>query len=539
MASRKQRRAALKRAKTRKPTKRAGPAATPALIDQMTDTLQMGKACWERGKRDEALALYERGVKELPHNIRAYLLAARVHAERYRLAEMEVMLDRLRLLAPDHPGVHHYIAETYTLTNQTGCAVAAYEKACALPGVQPGTWMELAAQYERSHRLDEARGLVERARSQGLRLPLLALIEARLLLRDKRPDAAEAALRDLIGKLPADEEWACKAWADLALLYDRQGEYEQAIEAIGTCKQAQRGRCAKEQTAANSVLARFGAMVQSISAPDFNRWRDEAADLPDTRSAILAGFPRSGTTLLEQVLDAHDELVSSEERDYLGKVQFDEIQRPGQRAGPILDVLNGLSIKRIRTEQQNYFNVMEQLLGEPIAGRMHLDKNPAYNLFLPVLLRLFPQSRILIALRDPRDVVLSCYLRYLPLNPVSVNFLSVERTAQRYALDMNAWLKFRDIVPNPWCEVRYEDSVADLEKQARRALETLGLPWDPAVMDYRERLGKERQVSSPTYEAVKQPVYTRAVGRWKHYEEHLAPAFETLAPFIEAFGYDG
>jgi tetratricopeptide (TPR) repeat protein len=539
MSSRKHRRA-QKRAPSRKTVSgrsRTNPPA--ALADEMSDTLQLGKACWEQGKRDEALALYERAVRETPNNVRAHLLAARAHAERYRLPEMEAGLDRMRRLAPDHPGIHHYIAETYTLTNQTDLAIASYELACTLPGVQPGTWVELAGQYERSHRLDEARDLLERARVHGLRLPLLGLLEARLQVRDKRPDAAEDKLRTLIDKLPEGDEWACKAWAELALLYDRQGEYDEAVKAIDACKQAQRSRCAKEQATANRVLMRFGRLVESLSAEGFERWRDESAGLPDTRTAMLAGFPRSGTTLLEQVLDAHPMLVSSEERDYLGKVQFDAIQRPDQKHGPILDVLNGLSIKRIREEQRNYFQVMEHLLGEPINGRVHLDKNPAYNLFLPVVLRLFPQTRILIALRDPRDVVLSCYLRYLPLNPVSVNFLSVERTAQRYAMDMNAWLKFREIVPNPWCEVRYEDSVADLEKQARRALETLGLPWDPAVMNYRDRLGKERQVSSPTYEAVKQPVYTRSVGRWRHYEQHLAPAFETLVPYIKAFGYDG
>ena len=111
---------------------------------------------------------------------------------------------------------------------------------------------------------------------------------------------------------------------------------------------------------------------------------------------------------------------------------------------------------------------MEYLLGEPIAGRMHLDKNPAYNLTIPLVLRFFPETRLIIALRDPRDVVLSCYLRYLPLNAVSVNFLDIERTADRYALDMTAWLKYREMIQAPWCEIRYEDTVADAEKQARR-----------------------------------------------------------------------
>jgi len=169
---------------------------------------------------------------------------------------------------------------------------------------------------------------------------------------------------------------------------------------------------------------------------------------------------------------------------------------------------------------------------------MHLDKNPAYNLTIPLVLRMFPEARLIIALRDPRDVVLSCYLRYLPLNGVSVEFLDVQRTAERYANDMSAWLKFRGLLDSPWCEVRYEDTVSNLESQARRALSTLGLAWEDQVLDYRERFLATKQVTSPTYEAVAEPIYTRAIGRWKNYERLLEPAMQTLEPFIREFGYN-
>lgn len=537
ISSRKSRRATARRTQRRsaKASQRRG---GDGLVDQMTDTLNLGKSCWEQGQRNDALELYERAVKETPNNVRAYILTARAYAERYSLKELEVMLGRLRRLAPKHPGVHHFIGETYALTNLPQRAMDAYEAACGLPGVQPGTWMELASLYERSHRLDEARALIDRAAQMGLRLPLLGLVKARIERREKRADAAERILRAMVENLPADSDWACQAWAEIAQIKDKQGDYDGAIEAVERCKREQLNKCAKEQAASDTVLKRFGVMVEDIAQSDFHRWRNETADLLDTRTAILTGFPRSGTTLLEQVLDAHEDLVSSEERDFLGKEQFRSLQQPNQRRGPILEVLNGLSIDRIRTEQRRYFEVMEHLLGEVVDGRMHLDKNPAYNSLLPLVLRLLPQTRVIVALRDPRDVVLSCFLRYLPLNPVSVSFLSLQRTAERYAVDMTAWLKFREIIHTPWCEVRYEDSVSDLQTQARRALETLGLPWDENVLNYRRRLGKERQVSSPTYEAVSKPVYSSSIGRWKHYEKYFGSAFETLEPFVKAFGYE-
>jgi hypothetical protein len=127
-------------------------------------------------------------------------------------------------------------------------------------------------------------------------------------------------------------------------------------------------------------------------------------------------------------------------------------------------------------------------------------------------------------------------MQYLPLNTNSVCFLTLERTARRYAHDMGVWLKLREIIPTPWRQVRYEDCVADLEKEARRVLDFLGLPWDPSVLNYRERL-KAKAVSSPTYEAVSKPLYTSSIGRWKNYQKYLEHCLPILQPLIEAFGY--
>ena len=114
--------------------------------------------------------------------------------------------------------------------------------------------------------------------------------------------------------------------------------------------------------------------------------------------------------------------------------------------------------------------------------------------------------------------------------------MTLERTARRYAADMQAWLKLREMVRAPFCELRYEDTVRDLPTQARRATETLGVRWDDRILSYREQLA-DKIVSSPTYEAVKQPIYSRALGRFRHYEKHFAPVLATLEPFLKAFGY--
>lgn len=511
------------------------------MVDVFSPLVRAAREVWVSGRLEDGVAAFSDAIRREPDNVQAYIVAARSYAERLDFARMDAALEALIQRAPDHPGVHHYVAETFGLLKLPMRAIAAFERAAGLPGAGPPTWMELASLYERGHRLDEARDMIERTvRSGAFDHPLIWLVRGRIQRRQEQVDDAEATFRALIARSGESSEWSCQAWSEIALMKDARGDFDGAVEAIEQCKRSQRTRAAKHQAEAERVHALMGTLVDSITRDDFRRWRDACAEAghAPARVALLTGFPRSGTTLLEQMLDAHPDLVSSEERDFLG-LEFPRSLTAGRARMPMLDVLNGVSPGEIALHRDRYVRFMEYLLGEGIAGRMHLDKNPAYNLAIPLLLRLFPEARLIVALRDPRDVVLSCYLRHLPLNAISVCFLDIRRAAERYALDMRAWLKFREIIDAPWCQVRYEDCIADAESQVRRALATLGLPWDARVLDYRGRLTQAKRVTSPSYEAVAQPIYTRSIGRWQNYASLLEPAMGTLEPFIREFGYGG
>lgn len=526
-----------KRRKPGPPPQRHASAHGAPMVDAPSRRVQAAHRLWNQGRRSDALALFAEAIRQEPDNVRTYVMAARAHAEGYDFARMEDIHERLVRRAPRHPGVHHYIGETYALLKLPARAMVSFRKAANLPGGGAPTWMELASLCERAHQLDEAQELIERTVRTGFDLPLVGLVRGRIQRRQGRLEEAEASFRTLIEKLPANSEWAAQAWGELALMQDAAGDYDGAVEAIERSKQVHRLREEPYLNASERVHEAMRTMLATITRDDFRRWRDEAAGLPPVRTALLTGFPRSGTTLLEQALDAHPDLVSSEERDFVGSELVHTITGE-RRNAPLVELLNDFPVEKIALQRPRYFQAMEYLLGESVGPRMHLDKNPAYNLTIPVVLRVFPETRLIVALRDPRDVVLSCYLRYLPLNAVSVRYLDVRRAAERYALDMTAWLKFRELIETPWRQVRYEDTVANLPGQARAALETLGLPWNDQVLGYRERLTADKRVTSPSYEAVAKPIYTGAIGRWRNYARVLEPALETLAPFVREFGYE-
>lgn len=511
-----------------------------ALTTADTPTLQAARRAWSQQRFDVALHLFDEAVRSDKQNLRALVDAARAHGFRYDYRRAEQLADRLIQLAGHRPDAWLWAGETFRMIALPDRAAACFERSCEL-GATPQALWELAVLYERRHRLDEAAALVDRVLALERKHGPCLLVKARIERRAGRIDAAEATLRDLIALPPLRDDVLAQAWGELASLCDEQGRYDEAWDAMLRSKEITQAHAMPERKASDFVVARFRRMVDSITSDDFRRWNGSRATvepLPDgcRGVALLTGFPRSGTTLLEQVLDSHPELVSSEERDVFSREVF-----PALATGVPLDVtvqemLHRVPPGRINEQRRVYFRYMQAMLPAAIGSRVHLDKNPAMNLMIPAMLRVFPELRLIVALRDPRDVVLSCYLRYLPLNPVSVAFLTIAGTAERYCLDLQAWLKMRSMIAAPWTEIRYEDTVADLPAQARKALALLNLPWNDAVLSYRDRAAT-KQVLSPTYDAVTKPLYTSAIGRWRHYERHLAPVLPVLAPLVRELGY--
>jgi hypothetical protein len=155
---------------------------------------------------------------------------------------------------------------------------------------------------------------------------------------------------------------------------------------------------------------------------------------------------------------------------------------------------------------------------------------------IPAAVRIFPEAKFLIALRDPRDVCLSCFMQPLSPNPVSSAYLSLEGTVRQYLSVMGFWRTLLPRLRNPFLEVRYEQLVDDLEGTSRKVLEFLGIAWDDRVMRFDEH-ARTKQLRSPSYAEVSQPVTRRAVGRWQNYRRHLEPYVARLEPMMQALGY--
>lgn len=502
--------------------------------------LQKARVLWRNHRYPEALNLFDRTVRRNPRNVLALVDASRAFGQRYEIARAEALLDRLIELAGDRADIQHMAGQTYRMTYRPDKAIACFERALALDRCIPDAMLELAMLYERRSRIVDATVIIEQLLKQIPDYAEAKLVQARLLRRDKGTSQAQTLLYDLT----ADDKvhWATRAqgWAELARLLDSEQQYDDAMTAMRECKNILSWRSGDAVKGAEQERLRLNGLLEGLTAAHFDCWRADGAKFGRQNVALLTGPPRSGTTLLEKMLDAHPGLVSSDERDAFPRYVFAAMldQSDANEQTPSPKRLDGVSRESLLTERRRYLHFMEQALGEPIGDRVHLDKNPSILRTIPGVLRLFPECKLLITIRDPRDVILSCFMQFMPVNTVSVNYHTIEGAAKRYVDDMNVWLKLREIIGSPYLEVRYEDIVANMEREARRSAAFFDLPWNDAMLDYRKRL-TQRQVDSPTYEAVAQPLYTKAIGRWRHYEKYLTPVLDVLEPYVKAFGYSG
>jgi tetratricopeptide (TPR) repeat protein len=400
--------------------------------------------------------------------------------------------------------------------------------------------LTLATWLERIRNLDEAWECIETCLAQHPKNVQALYVRAFLLHRKGLNEEAEAALRDLLktgAALPSDV--LVNVYHLLGVVLDALGQYSEALIWLGKSKTLRRqtvNAAALEQAFEKTNQARRELLAE-LKPETMRRWRDESAATPCPHPLVLlGGAMRSGTTLIGQILGAHpDVLVFDESMPSLAELLKPlNSQPPGP--GVTLASLNALPATRRAQLTGRYLKSLLRETHDDPGDRLLLDKNPSTTAWLPVWLRFFPQSKIIIALRDPRDVVISCYFQNIPADWGIVNFANLEKAAKFYALSMDVWLRMRELRGFDWIETRYEDVVGNLEAEGRRVTHFLGLPWHESQATYYETT-RRKFVHSPTYGEVTKPVHNRAVRRWEHYAEALAPLQANLEPYLQAFGY--
>lgn len=507
---------------------RSGPNPT---IDSLQ---QEATEAWENLDYQKGIHLLERAARKEPGNPSHLLNLAQAHAARYDFSTAERYIEKALKLSTNRVQTLEKAGQICLGLEYVELAFRYFKRAGKKPEVSPGTLLNLVDMCIRDRRLEEAAEFLRRADHKDSRVMFQ---EAALRRAQGRSEEAEMRLRDLLANPATNREARIRALYELGGVLDNAGQYDAAMAAWQEAKVLYGVHAAPFQANLQHMQSRAAEMEQTITTDILDRWRGDTPKFPPARRmALLCGHPRSGTTLLEQVLDAHSDIISAEET----KLMHDEAYLPLIRDLPegtnILPALESASPALLSRVRKNYFHCADLLLGQPIGGRLLVDKNPSLNLMIPIVVRMFPETKFLVALRDPRDVVMSCFMQALPLTAVSSAYLTLESAVRQYANVMGFWLQMRPRLARQWMEVRYEDMVHDLPGVAQSVLEFLGLSYEEKVLQFHEH-ARAKRVHSPSHADVRKPLYRTAVGRWRHYQKYLEPHLPGLERFISAFSY--
>jgi tetratricopeptide (TPR) repeat protein len=491
------------------------------------------------GRPEGALSAYRDLVQRFPGVAQLWFELGMAAMAALDFSQAEQAFHQAEALAPRDVSLLVLIGQQFHRLRRLDDARRCFQGAVVADPSSLHAQLSLAAWHERERRLELAWECVEACLRKHPRNAQALCVRALLLHRGGRNPEAEIVLRDVIRSETSDHNVQYSSRQLLGVVLDQLGQYAEALKHLVEAKALARklGNTARMEHDYDLADRRRRLLLAELTPEHIRRWRAESPGGSDPpRLAFLGGHPRSGTTLLEQILGAHPDILAFDESEAFVQ-EIWHVLAPMQASEALkLETLDRLTSARRTEMRERYFKSLFREAPPDAESKVLLDKNPSPTAALHLWLRVFPGLKVVVALRDPRDVIISCFFQNLMLTPTNANFLSLERTVRHYVDLMDVWLRLRELGGFDWIETRYEDLVVNAQAEGSRVTEFLGVVWQREQAQH-HHAATDIFVFSPTYAAATQPVHSRAVGRWHHYAEALAPLQAGLAPYCKAFGY--
>jgi hypothetical protein len=321
----------------------------------------------------------------------------------------------------------------------------------------------------------------------------------------------------------------------LADALDAEGCYPEAFAAYAASNATFEPVFAARVAASGEMpMAEYvGWLLQSFQDPAMPRWPMDEGKWQDgpARHLFVLGFPRSGTTLLEEILACHPDVITTGEKDALSGIVRELLGGPQH-----ISHLRFLGPDDVARYRKRYWDALASHRIE-IGNKILVDKQPFNSIRLPLIAKLFPEARIIFCLRDPRDVVLSCFRQRFYLNAANAEFLALDRAAQLYDTVARLVAAYREKLALPVHNIRNEDLVSDFDARMRELCVFAGIEWTDAFWDFAQH-SAAREVSTPSATQVIKGLRSDGIGHWRNYRAQMAPVLPTLNAWADRFGYD-
>ena len=488
----------------------------------------------QENRFEDALAVLARAIEIAPQDLGARNALGLVLTRLERYPEALAAFEDVIALQPGFAGAHCARGATLEAMGRLKEAEAAYDHALELEPENLGATQGLANLLSRRGAHAEARPLAEAVLEAEPNFPDAVMVLAAADAAEGHGERAKGRLELLAADERLTPHQRALAQGQLGDVLDSMDLPAEAFEAYAACNMGLWRAYGPVHGKGVSALDFARAMIGELDLIPPDAWTSKPAETPADGAnthVFLLGFPRSGTTLLEQVLASHPDVEALEERETLI-----DAQRAFQMQPADLARLAKASEAELAPLRAAYWERVRAHGGDP-AGKVFVDKHPLHTFRLPLILKLFPDAKILFARRDPRDVVLSCYRRRFAMSGSAYQLLTLPGAAGYYDAAMRLADKLASAMGPRTLVVRHEGLVEDFDKAVGEVVEFLGLPWADSMRNFADK-ARDRAVATPSGAQLSRGLSAEGVGAWRRYREQMAPALPMLAPWVAEYGYE-
>lgn len=478
----------------------------------------LGELRRRTGRLDEAVSACKRATALAPGDLDAHYNLGLALTDKAEWDEAILAYRSALALAPGHGLSWNNLGAALEKKGDMAGAEAAYARAVELDPAHHEAQNNLGAIYSEQGRLDEARRCFEAsiAANPDFIEPHFNL-SALKTYREGDPHL-QYLERNLARAATMPEPARIRYWFALGKAREDAGRYDEAFSAYAEGNRLKHASQPCDEARADELLER----IVTVFDRDFFEAR-RAMRGCDKTPIFIVGMPRSGTTLLEQILSSHPAIHGAGELMDLNEVIMDAPKRANRR---FPDFVPDLGADDFRRMGEAYTERVWKLAPD---AAFITDKMPANFFHIGMIRMMLPGAKIIHAMRDPMD---SCFSNYARLFNDTMEFAydlgTLGRYYARYITLMRHW---HNVLPQgAILDLRYEDMVADTEGQARRILEYVGLPWDDNCLAF--HLNK-RHVKTASVAQVRQPIYQTSVARWQRFGKHLQPLLDIVQDYRE------
>ena len=475
---------------------------------------------------------FEKAIKISPTFIPAHNNLGLVYKELNETQKAINCYEKAIKINPNYVEAHNNLGLVFFALGKTQKAINCFEKAIKISPTFIPAHNNLMEIYERTNDDEKLKNSILNAQTLIKKTPTVRLFEGMLLFKNEKFSEAVNILESIIFDKKKENYEKLRIY-NLAKCHDRLKNIDKAFLYFIKVNNLTLQQKNTKSIDKSKYLKRIEIRKNFFEKSETKEWAKFESIGKKTDPIFIIGFPRSGTTLLDTILSSHQSIEVIEEEPMVEKL----IYSLNKLLNGNLENLKKIDNYQIQKLRKSYFDSLNCQIKEKDNSKFYIDRMPINTIYVGEILRIFPNAKFITLLRHPYDCVLSCFMQDFMPSAQNVNFLNLKDAANFYDAVMSLWIKYKSIFSFNFHEIKYENLVKNFQPTIKSTLDFLELPWSNSVLEHRKTAKKMKLIKTISYTQVTKPIYSHAIGKWKHYEKQISDIYPILEPWIKKFNY--